>query len=109
MQFFVDNIGSLQGVIVVAATSRPELLDSALLRAGRLDRHVECGLPNNECRLEIFKLLSRTLHLDASVDFQYFCDKTDNYTGADIQSILTTANMMAVKECLAIDSEVRIY
>ena len=102
----MDGVEGLQGVIVIAATSRPELLDGALLRSGRLDRLVECPIPSRNDRFAIFKDLSQSLYFDDTVDLQYFSDKTDNYTGADIQSILTSANMTAVKECLDKDSEV---
>ncbi|XP_037933661.1 peroxisome biogenesis factor 1 [Teleopsis dalmanni] len=97
----LDGVEGLQGVTVVAATSRPELLDPALLRSGRIDRLVECGLPDAMARVRIFESLSSTLNLDSSVDFEYFGSKTQNYTGADIQSILTSANMIAVKEAIA--------
>lgn len=97
----LDGVEGLQGVIVIGATSRPELLDPALLRSGRIDRLVECPLPDVAARARIFDALSSSLTLDESVDFDYFASKTQNYTGADIQSILTTANMSAVKEALA--------
>ncbi|XP_055372926.1 uncharacterized protein LOC129606574 [Condylostylus longicornis] len=96
----LDGVEGLQGVTVIAATSRPELLDPALLRSGRIDRLVECSLPDLKSRYRIFKVLSRTLNLDNSVDFSILADETTNFTGADIQSILTTANMIAVKEIL---------
>lgn len=105
----LDGVEGLQGVVVIAATSRPELLDPALLRSGRIDRLVECSLPNRAARLKIFKTLAKSslLKLDANVDFNYFCnEKSDNYTGADIKSVLVSANMIAVKECLAKYSEV---
>ncbi|XP_030372495.1 peroxisome biogenesis factor 1 [Scaptodrosophila lebanonensis] len=97
----LDGVEGLQGVTVIAATSRPELLDPALLRSGRLDRLVECPLPDAVARVRIFEALSATLNLDECVDFEWFADKTQNYSGADIQSILTSANMAAVKEALA--------
>lgn len=97
----LDGVEGLQGVTVIAATSRPELLDPALLRSGRIDRLVECNLPDYKSRLGIFRTLSRSLHLDKSVDLGYFADITENYTGADIQSILVSANMLALKELLA--------
>lgn len=86
---------------MIAATSRPELLDPALLRSGRIDRLVECPLPDAVARVRIFEALSSTLNLDECVDFDWFAGRTPNYTGADIQSILTSANMAAVKEALA--------
>lgn len=98
----LDGVEGLQGVTVIAATSRPELLDPALLRSGRIDRLVECPLPDCKARFDIFECLSATLNLDESVDFEHFANKTENYTGADIQSILTSANMSAVKEALEV-------
>lgn len=97
----LDGVESLQGVTVIAATSRPELLDPALLRSGRIDRLVECGLPDSLARVRIFEALSASLNLDDSVDFDYFGSRSENYTGADIQSILTSANMISVKEALS--------
>lgn len=106
----LDGVEGLQGVIVIAATSRPELLDGALLRSGRLDRLVECPLPSSTSdRFDIFKNLSQSLCFDDAVDLKYFSENTNNYTGADIQSILTSANMIAVKECLEKDSEVCMH
>lgn len=70
---------------------------------GRIDRLVQCVLPNSKARLEIFKSIVRTssLKLDADVDFNLFCDETSkNFTAADIKSILVTANMIAVKNSM---------
>ncbi|XP_031632309.1 peroxisome biogenesis factor 1 [Contarinia nasturtii] len=97
----LDGVEELRGVIVVAATSRPDLLDPALLRSGRIDRLVQCKLPQCTARLDIFKFIaqSSSLKLASDVNFEHFCDgKTENYTGADIKSILVSANMIAVKE-----------
>lgn len=94
---------------MIAATSRPELLDPALLRSGRIDRLVQCSLPNRAARLKIFETLANVsgLNLDQTVDFQRFCnEKSDHYTGADLKSILVSANMIAVKQCLAKCGEV---
>ncbi|XP_035787338.1 peroxisome biogenesis factor 1-like [Anopheles albimanus] len=101
----LDGVEGLQGVTVIGATSRPELLDPALLRSGRIDRLVECPLPGVNARLEIFRNHSRTLALAKDVDLREFAVKSEYYTGADIRSILTTANMLAVQECLAISEE----
>lgn len=70
---------------------------------------MQCSLPDSEARLAIFKSIAQasSLKLKSDVNFEYFCnDQSDNYTGADIKSILVTANMIAVKECLANDPEV---
>lgn len=106
----LDGVEELRGVVVVAATSRPDLLDPALLRSGRIDRLSQCSLPDSKARLEIFKFIARTssLKFASNVSFDYFCDsKSENYTGADIKSILVSANMTAVKDSLAECSNVR--
>ncbi|XP_013116715.1 uncharacterized protein LOC106094086 isoform X2 [Stomoxys calcitrans] len=97
----LDGVEGLNGVTVIAATSRPELLDPALLRSGRIDRLVECTLPDFPSRLAIFESFSNKLYLDEAVELEYFADKSENYTGADIQSIFTSANMIAVKEAIS--------
>ncbi|XP_055599118.1 peroxisomal ATPase PEX1 [Uranotaenia lowii] len=97
----LDGVEGLQGVTVIGATSRPELLDPALLRSGRIDRLVECSLPDEKSRLAIFTNHCRSLELAQDVQLEFFAKKTSCHTGADIRSLLTTANMMAVQECLA--------
>lgn len=94
----LDGVKSLEGVSVICATSRPDLIDPALLRSGRIDRLVECELPNSNERLEIFKWLSKSLMLDSSIDLKAISVKLENFTGADIKSILTTANMNAIEQ-----------
>lgn len=94
----LDGVKSLEGVSIICATSRPDLIDPALLRSGRIDRLVECKLPNYEERLEIVQWLSKTLDIDSTVDLVPLAKKLDHYTGADIKSILTTANMKAIED-----------
>lgn len=97
----LDGVESLQGVTVVGATSRPELLDPALLRSGRIDRFIECTLPNAASRLEIFQKMCRSLTLAKDVNLELLSSQSDNFTGADIKSVVTSANMNAVKEFLS--------
>lgn len=94
----LDGVESLTGVWVLAATSRPDLLDPALLRPGRLDRSVLCPLPDKEDRLAILMALSRKMNLDDDVDFTDIATQTEGFTGADLQSILYTAQLSAVEE-----------
>lgn len=101
----LDGVEELQGVIVVAATSRPELIDPAIIRPGRIDRHIEVTLPSKQARQKILKALSSSLHLEKDVDFKIFAEKLNNFTGADIMSFLTTANMDAVQEYLEKEEE----
>lgn len=107
----LDGVEELKGVVVVAATSRPDLLDPALLRSGRIDRLVHCSFPDSPARLDIFKSIARSssLKLKPDVDFSVFCtNSTQNYTGADIKSILVSANMNAVKESITKNTKVSL-
>ncbi|KAG5670523.1 hypothetical protein PVAND_000781 [Polypedilum vanderplanki] len=94
----LDGVKSLEGVSIICATSRPDLIDPALLRSGRIDRLVECQLPNASERLDILKYLSKSLLIDSNVDFKVLASKMTTFTGADIKSVLTTANMNAIEE-----------
>ncbi|KAI4464803.1 aaa-family atpase [Holotrichia oblita] len=97
----LDGIESLTGVCVLAATSRPDLLDPALLRPGRLDQQLLCPLPNKEERLSILKVLSKSLGLYKDVNLEYIAEATEGYTGADLQSILYTAQLTSMEYVLS--------
>nr|CAD7569256.1 unnamed protein product [Timema californicum] len=101
----LDGVESLQGVWVIAATSRPDLLDPALLRPGRLDRAVLCPLPDEDDRLSILQSLSRRLTLDADVDLKQLAASTKGFTGADLQAILYTAQLMTYDSKLSTTGE----
>lgn len=94
----MDGVESLTGVWVLAASSRPDLLDPALLRPGRIDRSVLCPVPSEADRLSILKSLSRRMTLTDDVDLAALAKNTPNFTGADLQSVLYTAQLMAVEE-----------
>ncbi|KAM4027111.1 peroxisomal ATPase PEX1 isoform 2-T2 [Anomaloglossus baeobatrachus] len=97
----LDGVEGLQGVYVVAATSRPDLIDPALLRPGRLDECLYCPPPDQASRYEILKGLSRLLTLDGDVDFQYISSRTENFTGADLRALLYNAQLEAIHSRLA--------
>lgn len=69
-----------------------------MLRSGRIDRLVECVLPNATERLEILQWFAKSLNVDETVDLKALAAKTHNFTGADIKSVLSTANMNAIEE-----------
>lgn len=94
----LDGVKSLEGVSIICATSRPDLIDPALLRSGRIDRLVECVLPSAIERHEILKWLSKSLNVDESINLKALASKMNNFTGADIKSVLTTANMNSIEE-----------
>ncbi|KAK9510023.1 hypothetical protein O3M35_004898 [Rhynocoris fuscipes] len=92
----LDGVQPLTGVSVLAATSRPDLIDKALLRAGRIGSSVYCQLPNEEERLEILKVLSENIPVTDNVDFIEIAKKTEGFTGADLKGLLTTAQIKLI-------------
>ncbi|KAI4312488.1 hypothetical protein MLD38_037294 [Melastoma candidum] len=92
----LDGVEVLTGVFVFAATSRPDLLDAALLRPGRLDRLLFCDFPSKQERLDILKVLSRKLPLEDDVDLDAVANTTDGFSGADLQALLSDAQLEAV-------------
>uniref|UniRef100_A0A8I3ZZR6 Peroxisomal ATPase PEX1 n=1 Tax=Callithrix jacchus TaxID=9483 RepID=A0A8I3ZZR6_CALJA len=92
----LDGIEGLQGVYVLAATSRPDLIDPALLRPGRLDKCVYCPPPDQVSRLEILSVLSDSLPLADDVDLQHIASVTDSFTGADLKALLYNAQLEAL-------------
>ncbi|KAL8778035.1 MAG: hypothetical protein Q9194_002223 [Teloschistes cf. exilis] len=102
----MDGAEGLSGVYVLAATSRPDLIDPALLRPGRLDKSILCDLPGFEDRLDILKAISKKLHLNGSVRSSYrhglseVARRTDGYSGADLQALVYNAHLDAIHEQL---------
>uniref|UniRef100_A0A7N5JX51 Peroxisomal ATPase PEX1 n=1 Tax=Ailuropoda melanoleuca TaxID=9646 RepID=A0A7N5JX51_AILME len=92
----LDGVEGLQGVYVLAATSRPDLIDPALLRPGRLDKCVYCPPPDQVSRLEILNVLSDSLPLADDVDLQHVASVTDSFTGADLKALLYNAQLAAL-------------
>ena len=91
----LDGVEGLEGVWVIAASSRPDLIDPALLRPGRLDRLVLCPLPDRKARLEILRVLVRTTSLQEDVQLEEVAGMTNNLTGADLQGLVYTAQLSA--------------
>jgi len=94
MDGFADN----SGIIVIAATNRDDVLDPALLRAGRFDRQITVDLPDRSGREAIFKVHARGKTIDKSIDFAQISKRTVGFSGADIESILNDAAILAVRE-----------
>jgi len=93
--------GQLKGVTVVAATSRPDLIDQALLRPGRLDRLLLCDFPHStEERVDILKALSGALVLEDGVDMREVALAADGFSGADLGSVLSEAQLIAAHDAL---------
>jgi len=102
----LDGIEELEDVVVVATTNRPDLIDSALLRPGRLDRHVHVPVPDEEARRAILDVHTRNKPLADDVDLDYLAGETGNFVGADIEALVREATMNATREFInSVDPE----
>ena len=94
----MDGFGRTEGVIVLAATNRPDILDPALLRPGRFDRQIHVGRPDLKGREEILKVHAKGKRLDGDVDLKVIARATAGFTGADLSNLLNEAAIMAARE-----------
>ncbi|MBS7606830.1 CDC48 family AAA ATPase [Candidatus Bathyarchaeota archaeon] len=94
----MDGIEELRGVVVIAATNRPDIVDPALLRPGRFDKLLYVPLPDLEARKEILKIHLRKKPLAEDIDIDELAKRTEGYTGADLSAICNTAVMLAIRE-----------
>lgn len=92
----LDGVQGLRGVVVLGATSRPDLIDAALLRPGRLDRCVECGMPGPQQRAAIASALSHDLPMQPGADPGALAAAAEGLNGADIAAALADAQLAAV-------------
>ena len=94
----LDGFDARGDVRILAATNRPDILDPALLRPGRFDRIIEFPIPVPEARLQIFKIHTRRINMDSSVDLDRLVRLTEGSSGADIKAIVTEAGMFAIRD-----------
>ena len=94
----LDGLESLEDVVVIATTNRPDLIDSALLRPGRLDRHVHVPVPDEEARRKILEVHTRDKPLADDVDLDALARKAEGYVGADLEAVAREASMNASRE-----------
>ncbi len=94
----MDGFSRTEGVIVLAATNRPDILDPALLRPGRFDRQIHVGRPDVKGREEILKVHAKGKRLDASVNLKTIARSTAGFTGADLSNLLNEAAILAARE-----------
>lgn len=93
----MDGFSSRTGVIVMAATNRLDVLDDALLRPGRFDRHIQVTLPDIKERVEILKIHSRNKNISESVDLEDIARRTPGFSGAQLENVLNEATLLAVR------------
>ena len=99
----MDGFQTNAGVIILAATNRADILDKALMRAGRFDRQIEVGLPELNERKEIFEVHLRKLKLDENLDREFLAKQTPGFSGADIANVCNEAALIAArhnKDCV---------
>jgi len=97
----MDGLEELRGVVVIAATNRPDIVDPALLRPGRFDKLLYIPPPDLEARKEILKIHTRKKPLADDVDLDEIAKRTEGYTGADLEAVCNTAVMLAIREHIA--------
>lgn len=94
----MDGFEARGDVGIVAATNRPDILDPALLRPGRFDRFIEVPIPNEDGRMEILKIHTKSMSLEEEVDIRLVASLTEGASGADLKAICTEAGMFAIRE-----------
>lgn len=94
----LDGFSGHEAVVILAATNRPDVLDPALLRPGRFDRHVTLDLPDREARLKILKVHTRDVPLADGMDLDIVAASTPGFSGADIKNLVNEAAMLAARE-----------
>ena len=94
----MDGINDNAGIVIIAATNRPDVLDPALLRPGRFDRQITVALPDRKGRTEILKVHARNKHLSSEIDLEALAKRTPGFSGADLENVLNEAAILAVRE-----------
>jgi cell division protease FtsH len=94
----MDGFDSTVGVILIAATNRPEVLDPALLRAGRFDRQVMLGNPDHQARVQILQVHVKKVKLDAAVDLNRIASMTPGFSGADLANLVNEATLIGTRK-----------
>ena len=92
----MDGFESTSNIKIIAATNRPELLDKALLRPGRLDRIIEIGLPDKDGRLDILQIISKQIPTDKEVNLQQISAQTKGFSGAELKALIMEAGLNAI-------------
>lgn len=93
----MDGFASNEGVIVIAATNRPDILDTALLRPGRFDRQIYIGLPDQKAREEILKIHARGKQIGPDIDFSVVARSTAGFSPADLENLLNEAALLSAR------------
>merc|ERR1712157_51935 len=101
----MDGVGAKKNVFIIGATNRPDIIDTALMRPGRLDQLIYIPMPDYESRLSILRATLRKSPVSKEVDLAYLASQTDKFTGADLTEICQTACKLAIREEIERDIE----
>lgn len=101
----MDGMGAKKNVFIIGATNRPDIIDAALMRPGRLDQLIFIPMPDYESRLSILKSVLRKSPIGAGVDLEHVARETDKFSGADLTEICQRAAKLAIRESIAKDME----
>jgi len=101
----IDGIEELRGVVVLGATNRIDIIDPALLRAGRFDLLLEVGAPDRANRLQILQVHTAGIPMASEVDLEVLADNTDGAVGADLETICRTAALEAIRDAIQASPE----
>jgi transitional endoplasmic reticulum ATPase len=101
----MDGFSAQKLVFFIGATNRPDIIDPAMMRPGRLDSLIYIGLPDFESRLSIFKACMRKTPIDPEVDYEFFADRTEGFSGADIAGICKASAKSAIRGCIKMERE----
>lgn len=93
----IDGFDALDNVKIIAATNRIDILDEAIMRPGRLERHIEVGLPSEDDRYEILKIHTKNMKLEKDVDLKIVAKQAKNFSGAELKALTTEAGYIAIK------------
>ena len=105
----MDGLEELRGVVVIAASNRPALLDPALLRPGRFDDLIYVPVPERDGRLHILKIHTRNMPLGDDVDLEAVATRTEGYTGADLEDVVRRAGLQALRDNLDVEQVTMNY
>merc|ERR1712178_46857 len=98
MLTLMDGLKGRSNTVVIGATNRPNTIDPALRRFGRFDREIDIGVPDENGRLEVFRIHTRNMKLDEDVDPEAIARETHGFVGADIAALCTEAAMQCIRE-----------
>jgi len=93
----LDGFGSNSNIKIIAATNRPDILDPALLRSGRIDRKIECPLPSEMARERILKIHAKKMNCHPDVNFKELSRCTEDFNGAQLKAVCVEAGMLALR------------